>query len=84
MTKNRRLKIKLTDADGLALFTEPTILLLDNTKKDIHSGNIESVLERLHVLTDTQANVMRYRESLVFQVGGYDSDTLNVCVTYRA
>lgn len=24
MTKNRRLKIKLTDADGLALFTEPT------------------------------------------------------------
>lgn len=74
MTNSRPPQILLTDADGLASLTEPALLILDITKKDIRSGNIASVLERLHVLTDTPGSVVRYRESLVFQVGGYDSD----------
>jgi|GEM_PF-2389697 len=74
MTKNRRLKINITDADGLASLKVPALLILDITKKDITTGGIGSVLERLHVLTDTRASVVRFRESLVFQVGGFDSD----------
>jgi len=73
MTK-RRLQIQLTDADGLALLKAPALLILDITKKDITTGGIGSVLERLHVLTDTRESVIRFRESLVFQVGGFDND----------
>jgi len=64
----------LTDADGLASNTEPAIIVLDITRKEVESGSIGSVLERLHVLTDTRENALLYRESLVFQVSGYDDD----------
>jgi len=66
--------ILLTDADGLASNTEPAIIVLDITRKEVESGSIGSVLERLHVLTDTRENSLLYRESLVFQVSGYDDD----------
>lgn len=64
----------LTDADGLAENTDPALLVLMISNADIQSGNIASVMERLHVLTDSAENVHRYRESLVFQVDGYDAD----------
>ena len=68
------MRMMLTDAEGLANYSEAAFIVLDITRREIESGNIASVLERLHVLTDSAENVRRYRESLVFQIGGYDSD----------
>lgn len=64
----------LTNADGLANNTEPAIIVLAITRKEVESGSIASTLEHLHTLTDTRENALLYRESLVFQVGGYDDD----------
>lgn len=66
--------LKITDVDGLAANTEPALIVLDITRREIESGNIASMLDRLHVLTDTRDNAFLYRESLVFQVRGYDFD----------
>lgn len=77
MPADRRLpRVLLTDADGLAsdTGTDPVFLILDIGRHDIEAQNIASVLERLHVLTDTAANARRFRESLVFQVDGYNAD----------
>jgi hypothetical protein len=71
----RRLsRFAVTDADGLAANTDPALLILDISRRDIEACNIASVLERLHVLTDSAENARRYRESLLFQVEGYDAD----------
>lgn len=67
-------QIILTDADGLAENTDPAFLILSISRNEIEAGDIASALERLHVITDTEKNVRMYRESLVFQVGGYDHD----------
>lgn len=67
-------RLTLTDAEGFAHNSDAALIVLDITRHEIESGNIASVLERLHVLTDSAENVRRYRESLVFQVGGYDDD----------
>lgn len=69
-------RVFVTDADGLAdcAGTEPVFLILDILRCDIETGNIASVLDRLHVLTDTAANTRRFRESLMFQVDGYNAD----------
>lgn len=42
--------------------------------RTVDSGNIASVLERLHILTDSAANVARYRESVCFVIDGYNAD----------
>lgn len=68
-------RFAVTDADGLAANTAPAILILDISRRDIEACNIASVLERLHVLTDSAENARRYRESLLFQVEGYDADS---------
>lgn len=68
------LNIVITDADGLAANTEPALLVLKITREEIESGNYASALERLMVLADSRENALRYRESLVFTVSGYDSD----------
>jgi len=67
-------RLVVTDADGLAANTESAFLILEISRRDIEACNIASVLERLHVLTDSAENVRRYRESLVFLVEGYDAD----------
>ncbi|MDP1573058.1 MAG: DUF1817 domain-containing protein [Pseudomonadota bacterium] len=72
ITNNPRLT--LIDADGLADNTEPAIIVLDIRRQDIETGNIASAMERLHVLTDSAENTLLYRESLIFQVSGYDHD----------
>ena len=61
-------------AETLAHNTKPALVVLDITREEVESGYIASALERLHVLTDSAANTHLYRESLVFQVGGYDDD----------
>lgn len=67
-------QIFFLNADALALNTKPALIVLDITREEVEQGYIASVLERLHVLTDSAANTHLYRESLVFQVGGYDDD----------
>lgn len=72
MTKN--ITVILTDADGLASFNDSAFLVLTLTRHEIERGNISSALERLHLIADTQESAMRYRESLVFMIWGYDDD----------
>ena len=70
------MEIKITNADGLANYDskQPTLIVLDISRHEIETENFTSALERLHVLTDSQQNVYRYKESMVFQVRGYDED----------
>ena len=71
MTKPR---IQVTDADGLARNTKPAVLIVTISRKEIESGHYASALERLHVMTDTATNVLRYRQSMSFLVDGYNRD----------
>lgn len=68
-------KIFLTDADGFAANSEPAFVILHISRKEIEACAIASALERLHVLTDTRAAVLEYRESLAFVVSGYDTES---------
>ena len=68
------IRILLTNADGFADNDEPAIVILTIARQDIEPRNLASALERLHVLTDSRENVIRYRESVLFQVEGYDAD----------
>lgn len=63
-----------TDADGLADNTGSALLVLDLSRREIESGNVASALERLMVMADTRESALRYRESLLFQVSGYETD----------
>ncbi|RYE40856.1 MAG: DUF1817 domain-containing protein [Hyphomicrobiales bacterium] len=72
---NRRTPTVLrTDASGLANFTGEALLVLEISKHEIEAGMIASVLERLHVIAESKETALRYRESLVIQVLGYDDD----------
>ena len=71
-TKNA--SITRTDADGLASFTDAAMLVLYLSREEVESANVASALERLHIIVDTRESAMRYRESLVFIVCGYDED----------
>ena len=64
------------DADDFASYNEdgPTLLVMDISKREVESQNIASSLERLLVMIDSKTNVLRYRESMIFQVSGYDDD----------
>ncbi|MFC7462046.1 chlororespiratory reduction 6 domain-containing protein [Hydrogenophaga defluvii] len=74
MHNDRQPIILTTDAAGLANITEPVVLVLMISRENIEPCNIASTMERLHVLTDTQDSVHRFRDSMVFQVTGYDAD----------
>ena len=63
-TKN--VSITLTDADGLASFTDAAMLVLYLSREEVESGNVASALERLHIIADTRESASSYRESLVF------------------
>ena len=66
--------IILTDSHGLEQNTDPAVLMLAIEREDIESGNIARTLEKLLIISDTRENALLYRESLVFQVCGYDRD----------
>ena len=68
-------RLQLTDADGLANFTDSALLVLTVSRQEIESGNVSSILERLHVVAESRESALRYRECLVLHVDGYDSDT---------
>lgn len=64
----------ITDADGLVENSEPAFIIVDIARNIVESGNISSVLERLHILTDSAENVRLYRESMTFIFSGFDND----------
>ena len=72
--KPRTIGVLRTDAEGFADNTDQALVILELSRQEIESANVAGALERLHVLTDTAANVLRYRESLIFQVTGFDAD----------
>lgn len=74
MTPSDKIKILFTDVDGLADNEEDAIVILSIRRRDVETRSLASALERLHVLTDSRENMLRYREALVFQVEGYDDD----------
>ena len=63
-----------TDATGLASFTDDALLVLEISKREIEAGSIASSLERLHAVAESRETALRYKESLVIQVVGYDDD----------
>jgi hypothetical protein len=72
--KDREIPVRMLDADGLADNSADALVVLMITRREIESGHIASAIERLHVLTDSRENVIRYRESLAFMVDGYNDD----------
>lgn len=71
------IQIIAADADDFAHYDEdgPTLIVFEVSKREIDTQNIASSLERLLVMTDSRTNVLRYRESVVFLVSGYDEDS---------
>lgn len=67
-------QVIFTNAEGLASNSEDAFLILHISRQEVDACNIGSALERLHILTDSVANVRRYREAMAFLVGGYDED----------
>ena len=49
-------RLIFTDAEGLAHNSDEALIVLDITRHEIESGNIASVLERLHVLISGRLN----------------------------
>ena len=72
-------KIIMLDAEGLQYNTEPGLVLLTISRSDIESQVTGSILERLLILIDTTENITLYKESLMFQVEGYDDDPRELC-----
>lgn len=64
----------ITDADGLMRNEEDGVVVLAISRKEIEEQNYTSALERLMVLSDSDMNIWRYRESLCIWVQGYDED----------
>lgn len=67
-------KVIMTDAEGLAANIESALLVLLISRHEIETGNYTSSLERLLVMADSRENTLRYRESLLLQITGYDAD----------
>lgn len=67
-------QVILADDAAFAANTEPAMVIITIDRDDIQTGNIAKILSRLHILTDSAENVRRYRESLAFQVDGYNND----------
>ncbi len=74
----QKIKTILTTADSFAAAesasSEKTLVVIEISKRDILARNTASTIEKLLLLTDEKARVVRYRESLVFQVRGFDDD----------
>lgn len=64
----------MTVAEGLAANIESALLVLLISRHEIETGNYTSSLERLLVMADSRENTLRYRESLLLQITGYDAD----------
>lgn len=78
MTRTNRpesgIAINIIDADDLEENVDPSLLILQIERRDIEACNLGNTLEKLYIISDTAQNARLYRESLVFQVNGYNND----------
>ena len=74
MSKDPKILLMRTDAEGLANFNDEALVVLDLTRTEIEAGNISSALERLMALTDSKETALRFQESLLIHITGYDND----------
>lgn len=74
MTDNNEDRLRYVNAAEMAGEDAAALIILDISREEIEAKNTASVLERLEVLTSNAENLRRHRESLVFQVRGYDED----------
>lgn len=72
-------QIIMLDAAGFQHNTESGLVLMSIKRSDVEAQATGSILERLLILVDTPENVMLYKESLMFQVEGYDDDPRELC-----
>ncbi|HOY83262.1 MAG TPA: hypothetical protein PLB92_14105, partial [Rhodoglobus sp.] len=69
-----------TDADGLdALAGAADVVVLRITRREIISGRIGDVVDRLMVLSDRREHVQRHEGTLLLEIEGYDEDPREVC-----
>lgn len=67
------------DADDFATNKEPAIVVLSILREHIETGYAASLLERLHILTDSAEKTRLYRDSVAISVDGYDEDPRELC-----
>ncbi len=72
--KNSRPEIQFVGHDDLASNTESAFVVAVITRDEIEAGQYGTALTQLHVLSDSEANVRLYRESLTLMVDGYNDD----------
>jgi len=74
--KNPQPKIAQINIDQLDSYNDSvaTLLVVRISHNDILKQNLSNTLEKLYVLTDGRENVLKYKESITFSVGGYDFD----------
>ena len=65
MSKDPKIILMRTDAEGLANFNEEALVVLDLTRTEIEAGNIASALERLMALTDSKEGSLQKTEKIV-------------------
>lgn len=63
-----------SDTDQLYRQTEPVTLILEVNREEIERQYIGATLDRLLALTDSKGMMLKYKESLIFTVAGYDAD----------
>lgn len=66
--------LSLMDADEFAHNDQPAVVVVSISREQIEKGATGSVMERLLILNDSRQNCMLYRESVLFEVQGYDAD----------
>lgn len=65
------------------------VVIIEITRECIEQCYVASTLEKLYAITDTPARIIRYRDNMLFSVGGYDDDPRElyeipeVCVFFR-
>ena len=75
MSQDPKIILMRTDADGLANFNEDALVVLGLTRTEIEGRqHRQSALERLMALTDSKETALRFQESLLIHITGYDND----------
>lgn len=74
MNTQKQIPIIQMEAAAFQQNETPALVLFSVRREVIESGNIASVLERLHILTDSPRNVSLYKEAMVLSAEGYDDD----------
>lgn len=72
-------RISLMDGQAFAQNTGRALVVVHISRQEIDDCQTASAYDRLLVMIDSKDNVERYRESVVFQVFGFDQDPRELC-----